>query len=528
MRARLEEAEDTLRAIRTGEVDALMVLGPTGEQAFTLKGADEPYRVIVESMTEGAVTCSADGTVLYCNAGFAAMLHKPLEQLIGSTILGYIQPCDRIAFKSLLARSLQTADKSHIRIRSGPETTIPMLCSTSVIKVGMRECIVAVFTDLSKVFEAEEAESRLSMLVESSDDAIVGTSLDGVVESWNSSAEKLFEYTKSEAIGRKVQFLIVPPDQTCEIMEKLRKARQGKGSKTLDTVRRRKDGSQVHVSVSSSAVLDINGTPVGMSLVFRDISELREHEDKVKQLNAKLEQRVLERTAQLAAANKELESFSYSVSHDLRAPLRSLSGFSRIVLEEHGKNLDEDGKACLQRISAAAEKMSVLIDEILRLSRIGRTQIKFAKCDLTEMAESTIAEFIEQSRDRHVDVRIQRDLRCEGDRHLLLIALQNLLGNAWKFTEKRSDAQIEFGCTSKDGEKVYYVRDNGAGFDMAYADKLFGIFQRLHSNSEFEGVGIGLSIVKRVIERHNGRVWAEGAVDKGATFYFTLGPESRD
>ncbi|MFA7337370.1 MAG: PAS domain S-box protein [Candidatus Obscuribacterales bacterium] len=523
LRMRLSEAKDTLLAIRSGEIDALMVPGPQGEHAFTLDGAHEPYRLMVESMAEGAVTCSLDGNILYCNAGFADLVNRALEQVFGSSILNYIPASYQDTFKSSIQKKLPVVDRSQMAIKSGTNGNTPVLCSTRPLTMGERQVIVAVFTDISKVIAAKELEARLSMLVESSADAIISTTLDGTVVSWNKSAKALFNYTKDEAIGQTIQTLITPNSRIKDFTEKLARARRGIASRHLDTVYKQKDGRLVNVDSMASPMFDINGKPVGLSIILRDISELKEKEEKLQELNANLEQRVLERTAQLDAANKELESFSYSVSHDLRAPLRSLSGFSSIVLAEHGQNLDDDGKDCLRRIEAAAKKMAILIDEILRLSRISRTQVKYEICDLSAMAEDTIAELPEQAGARSVDIQIQKNLSCQGDRQLLAIVLQNLLSNAWKFSGRTKNAKIEFGSLIQDGGPVFFVRDNGAGFDMTYADKLFGVFQRLHSTSEFEGVGIGLSIVKRIIDRHNGRVWAEGAVDKGATFYFTIG-----
>ena len=240
------------------------------------------------------------------------------------------------------------------------------------------------------------------------------------------------------------------------------------------------------------------------------------------QLNAKLEQRVQERTTELAAANKELEAFSYSVSHDLRAPLRSLDGFSRILLEEYSPALDAQGQEHLQRIRHASQRMGQLIDNLLHLARITRAELRRASVDLTALARDILAELQAAEPERQVEVSLAAGLTVHGDARLLRVALTNLLGNAWKFTGKQAQARIEFGVLQAHGERAYYVRDNGAGFDMAYAQKLFGAFQRLHTESEFPGTGIGLAIVQRVILRHGGRLWAESAVGAGAAFFFTL------
>ncbi len=235
-----------------------------------------------------------------------------------------------------------------------------------------------------------------------------------------------------------------------------------------------------------------------------------------------LEERVRERTAELQAANKELESFSYSVSHDLRAPLRAIDGFSQALFEDYYEKLDVQGKGYIDRIRAACGRMAQLIDDLLSLSRVTRAEIRREEVDLSAMAHSIAEELRRTEPEREVEFAISPGLLARGDARLLHVVLQNLLSNAWKFTRKKAQARIELGVTEDNGRPVYFVRDNGAGFDMAYADKLFGAFQRLHSAREFEGTGIGLATVQRIIHRHGGRVWAEAAVGKGATFYFTL------
>lgn len=227
-------------------------------------------------------------------------------------------------------------------------------------------------------------------------------------------------------------------------------------------------------------------------------------------------------TAELERTNKELESFSYSVSHDLRAPLRSIDGFSHALLEDYSDRLDEAGKDYLNRVRAACQNMGQLIDDLLGLSRVIRHELRFEEVDLTATVRSIVAQLTQSEPDRRVHVEIAEGVRAQGDPGLLRIVLENLLNNAWKFTRKTSDPRIEFGTLEKDGVPVMFVRDNGAGFDMSYADKLFGAFQRLHEAREFPGTGIGLATVHRIVHRHGGRVWAEAAVGKGATFSFAL------
>jgi light-regulated signal transduction histidine kinase (bacteriophytochrome) len=260
-----------------------------------------------------------------------------------------------------------------------------------------------------------------------------------------------------------------------------------------------------------------------------DISEKREAEENIAKLNAELEDRVVQRTSQLVNANrelqnayKEIEAFSYSVSHDLRAPLRAIDGFSNAVLKLYQNSLDARGQDYLNRIRTAAQRMAQLIDDILGLSRAGRAEMRMQRVDVSAMALDIIGDLRKSQPEREVEVIVEPGLTIDADAHLMSIALGNLLGNAWKFTGNRPVARIEFGSFEQNGERIYFVRDNGAGFNPEYADKLFSAFQRLHSESEFPGTGIGLALVQRILRRHGGRVWAESAVDQGATFYFTM------
>jgi signal transduction histidine kinase len=250
-------------------------------------------------------------------------------------------------------------------------------------------------------------------------------------------------------------------------------------------------------------------------------AEIEHGRDELHKLNEQLEQRVAERTTQLETANKELEAFSYSVSHDLRAPLRSIDGFSRVLLDEHSKALNADGRDSLERVRRAAQRMGMLIDDLLKLARVTRAEPNREDVDLSALGREVAGGLQSQNPDRRVQILVMPGLRVHGDARLLRIALENLLGNAWKFTGQRKEARIELGMTTNSAP-VYFVRDNGAGFDMAYASKLFAPFQRLHAVEEFPGTGIGLATVQRIINKHGGRIWAESAVDQGTSFFFTL------
>jgi light-regulated signal transduction histidine kinase (bacteriophytochrome) len=267
---------------------------------------------------------------------------------------------------------------------------------------------------------------------------------------------------------------------------------------------------------------DDQGQPRAILKVNNDITERKKAENEVRRLNAELEQRVADRTAQLQAANRELEAFSYSVSHDLRAPLRHINGFSKALLEDYADKLDEVGRDYLEQVRGASQVMAQLIDDVLQLARVTRSEMRSEPVDLSDLARSVVADLRTRDPERVVMVDVELGLSVYGDKRLLRCVLDNLMANAWKFTAKRERAEIAFGCESRNGEDVFFVRDNGAGFDMQFVDKLFGAFQRLHTAREFEGTGIGLATVQRIVHRHGGRVSAEGRVNEGATFYFSL------
>ncbi|HET6496002.1 MAG TPA: ATP-binding protein [Thermoleophilia bacterium] len=323
---------------------------------------------------------------------------------------------------------------------------------------------------------------------------------------------------------------VMHPDDKPSLLENMARLNAGATAGFTSIARYvRPSDTVVWINMTVSAVTVEDGSPPRCLCMVEDISERmeadaarREAELQLALLNLELEQRVLARTVELEAANAELESFAYSVSHDLRAPLRALDGFSAMLLEDYGDQLDDKGRGYLKRVRAADQRMAALIDALLELSRLNRGELMRERLDLTAMAREIAAEIVEAEPGRTVEFVVTDSLEAYADRRLMQALLTNLLDNAWKFTAQHEAARIEVGVADAEGERAFFVRDDGAGFDVAYADKLYGAFQRLHGADEFEGLGIGLATAQRIVRRHGGRAWAEGAVEMGATFWFTL------
>jgi PAS domain S-box-containing protein len=372
--------------------------------------------------------------------------------------------------------------------------------------------------DVTDHKRAEAAAAQLAAIVQSSDDAIIGKNLDGVITSWNAGAEKIFGYAAPEIVGQSIRQLI-PPDRQQEEVKILECIKRGDSIRHFDTIRLRKDGSAIDISITTSAIKDPAGKIIGASKVARDITERKAAEAKIRQLNVELEQRVLERTA-------ELESFSYSVSHDLRAPVRAIGGFARILQEDHAAALAPEAQRLLGRIHDNAQKMGQLIDGLLAFSRLGRQPLNKQPVMVSALVHRALEELQPEHAGRRIKISVTELPDCQADPTLLQQVYTNLLSNAFKYSRDRNPAIIEIGSRDEKGRRVYFVKDNGAGFEMDYAHKLFGVFQRLHRADQFEGTGVGLAIVQRIIHRHGGQIWADAAPGKGAMFSFTLEPKN--
>jgi PAS domain S-box-containing protein len=391
LRARLDEAEQTLEAIRSGNVDALVVTSPHGEQIFSLTGAEQVYRVIIEAMNEGSLTMDLGGYILFCNQRFCEMVKTPMEAIIGKRFTHFSAPNQQSAIRALVADAQAGPVRRNLVLQAGDTTSLSVLLSANLLVATKPPCICMVISDLTAL---EDSANSIKLLRE-----------------------------QQEA---------------------------------------------------------------------------------------------------LQAANKELESFSYSVSHDLRTPLRAIDGYSRMILRKHADSFDDDSRTKFNVIRDNTRMMGQLIDDLLALSRLGKTPMSFAQINPVELIKEVWKELTAINPERRMTLKITSLPPCMGDQGLIKQVFANLLANAVKFTKTREEALIEVGGDVKGSESLYYIRDNGVGFDMEYHDKMFGVFQRLHSDEEFEGTGIGLALVQRIVNRHSGKIRAEGEVDKGATFYLTL------
>jgi PAS domain S-box-containing protein len=502
-----------------------------------LRKSEEQYRLLADNVADVIWTMDINLQFTYISPSVTRQRGYSVEEAMALGMEGSLTPASlKVAAKAIL-EGLSAETKGQKDLSRTWTVELEMYCKDgSTIWTEMQATflrdpdgqavgILGVARDIAERKRAEgelrRSEQQFRALIENAQDAIVIVNPDATVRYESSSMERLTGRKTKGRIGKNALDFCHPDDITYVMGDFIQLLENQVPMVHTDIRYKHRNGRWRTFEVVATNLID-NPAVGGIVLNLRDITERKRAEEEIRRLNEDLEQRVVERTVQLQAVNDELEAFAYSVSHDLRAPLRSIDGFSQVLLEDYTEKLDDEGKDHLQRVRSASQRMAQLIDDLLNLSRLTRGTMRYEEVDLTALAQTIAGELERSQPERDVDFTIAPDLVVEGDAHLLQVALENLLSNAWKFTKKSGRARIELGCAETNGKSTYFVRDNGAGFDMTYAGKLFSAFQRLHSQKEFEGSGIGLATVQRIINRHGGKIWAEGAVGQGATFYFTL------
>jgi PAS domain S-box-containing protein len=516
-------------AVRKDDAGSPVAILESNRDITRQKREQERFKNLLEAAPDAMVSVNRAGEIQLVNTqteklfGYSReeMLGKPVEILVPQRYRGPHE-AHRGEYAELPVRRAMGEGLELYGLRKdGTEFAVEI--SLSPIETMEGTLTISAIRDISDRKKTEEAlrqsEERFRLLVSGVEDyAILILDREGRVVSWNNGAERIKGYRAEEILGQHFSRFYTTEDVERGKPVLALKLAAENGAFKDEGWRVRKDGTRFWANVAITALHDRKGQLRGFGKVTRDSTERKQAQDALERQRNELARS----NAEMRAANRELEAFSYSVSHDLRAPLRSIDGFSLALLEDYSEKLDDEGKKHLERVRAATQRMGTLIDDLLNLARVTRASMRLEAVNVSEVA-TEVAEGLQKAQpDRKVDFRIEKGLDAMADSHLLRIALENLLGNAWKFTSKRASARIEFGKTKNNGTSAFFVRDDGAGFDSAYADRLFGAFQRLHAMTDFPGTGVGLATVQRIIHRHGGRVWAESSVGRGATFYFTL------
>ncbi len=485
---------------------------------------------IVESSNDAIVSTDLDDRITTWNPaaeriyGFrkAEVLGRPVSMLAPAGLWGEAR---ELVERLKLGEQISSFETMRIR-NTGEPIKVSLSLSPIRNEAGDFQGTSRIARDIT---ERKRGEEMFRLAVDAAPNAMVMVNGEGNIVLVNSQTEKMFGYARDELIGQKVNILAPHKYRDKHLAHESEFKRQprvramGAGP---DLYGVRKDGSEFPVEIGLNPIQTEQGAWVLSAIV--DITERKRAREEIRLLNLDLERRVAARTAELTAANAEMEAFSYSVAHDLRAPLRQIAGFSKIITEEYGAGLPSDCERYLRLVQEGAQQMGHMVDDLLDLSRVGRQMVVRQQTPLNPVVDSALAVIKLDFLNREIEWQIESLSSVEGDLGLLKQVFVNLLSNAVKFTRAQNHAVIQVGQTTLGGERVIFVRDNGAGFDMKYADKLFGVFQRLHKARDFEGTGIGLALVQRIIKKHGGRIWAEAEEGKGATFFFTIptGPKT--
>ena len=511
----------------------------------------EEFIIFARPLPDAMCLMTASGQILAANDATSRFVETDINVLRDMTLFDLVTDS-----RTKVEQTLRNWSRSRemipgpLKVRTVNGKIIPCNCSgaliqpkttdlpaTIIVRFERRELFSKSFTALNnKIAQLQreivgrqkteqalaKSKAQFEAMFNSIPDAVMFADIDRRIIMINPAVHSMFGYSDQELIGNTTDILYA--DKADYIDQGRRRFRTGPDSEygAYEVKYKRKDGSVFWSESLGTQVKNAEGKIIGFIGLFRDISDRKKTEGELVKYREHLEELVKERTVALENSNKELESYSYSIAHDLRAPLRSIIGFSQIILEDTRDKLDDTDKEHLQRIVKSAAHMAELIDDILKLSRVSRSEMQLTNVNLSNICLEISNALCESNPERQVEWNIQPDVEVRGDHHLLYIVMSNLLNNSWKFTQQKPLAQIEFGCKDQAGENVFYVRDNGVGFDMKYSDKIFRLFQRLHHSTDYEGTGVGLATVQRIINRHNGWVKIEGNIGKGATVYFSI------
>jgi len=533
-RGRVAQYDDQGRPSRM--VGTIVDIGERKEAELCRQAAEEELRTAFEDASDPIFWADAEtGILVNCNRAAEQMLEAPRAEVIGRHQT-FLHPPERAAhFAELFQKAVQRHEKGEVYeavVVSKSGRRIPTQVKNSITRIGTRSIMQGVFRDVTgqKIAEAalRHSQKLLSSIVENAPYAFFVKDVRDQfrVILWNGAAERIFGIRAADIIGKNAHDLWPEGQADAFLADDLAVVASGTVVDVPEELSIHPEQGVIYLHTCKVPLLDETGEVQHIAVISEDITSRKKAGEEILALNAGLEQRVRERTVELEAAVQEQEAFSYTVSHDLRAPLRHINSFSAILLEDFGSVLPDEARTYLKRIGGATRKMGDLIDYLLALSQVSRVELTRESVDLSALAAGVATMLRETEPGRCVQFDIAEGLLVQGDRSLLKQLLENLIGNAWKYTSGKPAARIEFGSTEQCGRQCYCIKDNGAGFDMAFSGRLFEAFQRLHG-AEFEGTGIGLATAKRIIQRHGGAIWGEGAVDQGAEFCFTLQQERK-